>query len=332
MHILDIRISLSELNKRFMRLCVFFASAFILFILINNVSNDAFQYVLLWQEISDASFLESILSQRFELGSLLILWSLANAFSANTMFYLTGLLALSIKYHLFNKYLNYSSFAFVLYLLTFAHILDANQVRAALAACVIFYALFVEPKSKFTYLFLTIVAGLFHYSGVIILFLYFVHRPILPLVAIVSLGFVIDIIIYSSSYFAFALIWISMGEGEVNLANSFFIMQALIAIVCAFYWRTLSEGQKRGALISMVGVVTYISFLDNPIVAHRIRELSQIGILAILFLGTRHLTVVKFVTSICFGYILAYNVFLLSSELISVNDFWFDLMLKTRQE
>ena len=82
----------------------------------------------------------------------------------------------------------------------------------------------------------------------------------------------------------------------------------------------------------MVGVVTYLSFLDNPIVAHRIRELSQIGILAILFLGTRNMTVVKFVTSICFGYILAYNVFLLSSELISVNDFWFDLMLKTRQE
>ena len=58
MHILDIRISLSELNKRFMRLCVFFASAFILFILVNNVSNDAFQYEMIWEEINQASFLE----------------------------------------------------------------------------------------------------------------------------------------------------------------------------------------------------------------------------------------------------------------------------------
>ena len=39
-----------------MRICVFFASAFILFILVNNVSNDAFQYEMIWDwEISQTS-------------------------------------------------------------------------------------------------------------------------------------------------------------------------------------------------------------------------------------------------------------------------------------
>ena len=70
----------------------------------------------------------------------------------------------------------------------------------------------------------------------------------------------------------------------------------------------------------MVGVVTYVAFINNPIVAHRIRELTQLGIFAILFLGPPRLTAVKFGTSICFGYIVAYNLLLISLELMSIYD------------
>jgi hypothetical protein len=114
------------------------------------------------------------------------------------------------------------------------------------------------------------------------------------------------------------MIW-SNADGDVSLTNPFFIMQVCISIACAFNWRKLSEGQKRGALLNMVGVVAYIAFINNPVVAHRLRELSQIGIFAILFLGVRRLTVVKFVTGICFGFIIASTVFLVSAELMLIN-------------
>lgn len=315
---LDLKISIAKFENRIIQSLVFLASSLILYALINTLSNDVGEYLHIWELLKDDSLKRSFSSLRYEPGFLVLFWYLASIFSANTTFYLTCLLSLSIKQYLFNKYLHYSFIAFALYLLTFAHILDANQVRAALAACVIFYAIFVPPRSKYTYLILSLVAILFHYSGVIILFLYFVNRPVIPLVAIIGLGFLFDIIISSFSFFEFAIIWLSAGFGEVNLTSSFFIMQLCIAFMCAVNWRTLSEGQKRGALLNMIGVVTYISFLDNPIVAHRIRELSQIGIFGILFLGKRNLSPVKFVTLICFVYIFAYNILLISAELSSI--------------
>ena len=315
---LDLKISIAKFENRIIQSLVFLASSLILYALINTLSNDVGEYLHIWELLKDDSLKQSFSSLRYEPGFLVLFWYLASIFSANTTFYLTCLLSLSIKYYLFNKYLHYSFIAFALYLLTFAHILDANQVRAALAACVIFYAIFVTPRSKYTYLILSLVAILFHYSGVIILSLYFVNRPVIPLVGIIGLGFLFDIIISSSAYFKFAIIWLSAGSGEVNLTSSIFIMQLCIAFMCAVNWRTLSEGQKRGALLNMVGVVTYIAFLDNPIVAHRIRELSQLGIFGILFLGKRNLSPVKFVTWICFGYIFAYNILLISTELASI--------------
>ena len=315
---LDLKISIAKFENRIIQSLVFLASSLILYALINTVSNDVSEYEFVWQLLKDDSLKQSFSNLRYEPGFLVLFWYLASIFSANMTFYLTCLLSLSIKHYLFNKYLHYSFIAFALYFFTFAHILDANQVRAALAACVIFYAIFVTPRSKYTYLILSLVAILFHYSGVIILSLYFVNRPVIPLVAIIGLGFLFDTIISSSIYFKFAIIWLSSGSGEVNLTSSIFIAQLCIAFMCAVNWRTLSEGQKRGALLTMIGVVTYISFLDNPIVAHRIRELSQIGIFGILFLGKRNLSPVKFVTLICFGYIFAYNVLLISLELASI--------------
>jgi len=320
MQLLDTKISIRNLFSLITSIILLSATALILYGLNSTISNDISNYEIIWGLIHGVDFFQSFQNLRYEFGSFLILWIFANFFSAGTMFYLTGLMALSIKYYLFNKYLHYPLLAYVIYVLTFAHILDANQIRVALAVCVIFYATFISPKSKFTYLFLSIVAVLFHYSGVIILFLYFVRRPVLGLSLIVFLGFSFDIIISSSDYFAFALIWHSDPLGNVNLTSSLFIMQVCISILCAVNWRTLSEGQKRGAFINMVGVVIYISFLDNAIVAHRMRELSQIGIFAILFLGKRNLTAVKLITSICLSYIVAYNLLLVFSELMSIFD------------
>ena len=126
---------------------------------------------------------------------------------------------------------------------------------------------------------------------------------------------IIDKNVMSFDFFEFARIWLKDPKGQVNLTNSFFIMQVFIAITCVIYWKSLSEGQRRGALFNMMGVVIYISFLENPIVAHRLRELTQLGIFPILFLGAPRLTVVKLVTSVCFGYVVGYNLLLIFLEL-----------------
>jgi hypothetical protein len=289
----------------------------ILYGLINTVSNDVTQYAIIWGLLNGNEFFESFLALRYELGSLYVLWLFANLFSAATSFYLVGIIALSIKYYLFNRYLKYPLIAYFLYVITFAHILDGNQIRVALSACIIFYALFTSPTSKYTYIWLSLAAVLFHYSGIIILFLYFVRLPLLPIAGIFFGSIVLEEIVMSSNYFEFAWIWVA-SEGKVNFTNSFFIMQVFIFIVCAFNWKSLSEGQRRGALFNMIGVVTYISFADNPIVAHRIRELSQLGIIAILFFGAFRLTIVKLVTATCFAYIVGYNLLLIVLELMLI--------------
>lgn len=320
MNILDSNFSINELKNIIIYLLVYFVSSIILYILINTTSNDVGQYVLLLQRLNEIDYLEALMSLRYEPASLFVLWALGTIFSANMAFYLIGLLALSTKYYLFNKYLNYSSLAFLLYLLTFVHILDANQIRVALAVSVIFFALFIEPKSRFTYLLLTIFACMFHYSAVIILLLYFVNRPIIPLLGIIVMSIIFDSFVASSPYLSFAMIWLSTDSGEVSLTNPFFILQAFIMLGCIINWSNLNLGQRKGALLNMIGVIAYLSFLENPIIAHRIRELSQIGIFGILFLGPMKFTYAKFITLVCFIFMLAYNIFFQLFEILYISD------------
>ena len=315
---LNTAISLRKLFSIIPHCILLILTPIILYGLINTVSNDVTQYAIIWDLLNDFEFFESFLALRYEIGSLYVMWLSTSLFSTATSFYLVGIIALSIKYYLFNRYLKYPLIAYFLYVITFAHILDANQIRVALSACVIFYALFKSPTSKYTYIWLSLAAVLFHYSGIIILFLYFVRWPLVPIAGIFFGSLVFDEIIKSSNYFEFAQIWLSDLKGQVNFTNSFFVMQVFISIVCAFNWKSLSEGQRRGALFNIIGVVTYISFVDNPIVAHRIRELSQLGIIPILFCDAFRLTIVKLVTATCFAYIVGYNLLLIVLELMLI--------------
>lgn len=317
-HSFNIKISKKRIGNFITSSSILSLSFLILYGLVITVANDVENYVIIWEFSREWSYLETFTQRRLEPGSLFILWGLANLFSAYTTIYLTGLIALSAKFYLFNKYLNHGLIAYFLYVIVFAHILDANQLRAALTACVILYAIFVNPKSKYTYLYLTVLAMTFHYSGIILAILYFVRMPFIPLIGIILLGFIFDILVSSYAILGVATVWLSDGLGKVSLVNSFFIMQLFISIICGIFWKTLSAGQKRGALLVMAGTVTYIAFLDNPIVAHRVRELSQLGIFGILFLGDKRLSLVKIGTTICFGYILVYNLILISQELINI--------------
>ena len=315
------KISLTKVRSHSGSFLTLFISALFLYLLLNTVSNDVGDYLRVLDIVRGKSFLESFGLLRFEIGSLLLLWVGSNLFSGMATVYLIGLLAISVKYVLFKKYLNYPNVAFLSYILAFAHFVDANQIRWALASCIVFYAMFTEPKSIFSYLYYAFFAVLFHYAGIVILCLYLVRQQVLLIFAVLIIAMILDIIIFSP-YLSFALIWIP-GDGGVSLTNSFFIMQVIICIACAINWNTLSKGQKRGALLNLLGITVYIVFKDNPLVAHRIRELTQIGIFPIMFLGNRSLTNVKLVCLVCGGYMIFYSLYLMLTEMMSVLDIRF---------
>jgi hypothetical protein len=141
----------------------------------------------------------------------------------------------------------------------------------------------------------------------VILILYFIRAPLLGVILLITFSFIFNGLITSFDYFAFARIWLADPDGNVNLTSSQFLMQAVLAMFCVVFWNTLSDQEKKGAYLNIFGVVAYIVFIDNPIVAHRIRELSQLGILAVIFLGDNRLTYIRFVASLCLAYIFLYN-------------------------
>jgi energy-converting hydrogenase Eha subunit C len=260
-------------------------------------------------------FFEIFRNYRLEIGSLFVLWWFSGHFSGISAIFLTGLIGLIAKYWIFLTYTHRGFLAYILYVLTFAHMLDANQLRASLSLCFLLYALLSEPKSKYTYLWLASLAVIFHYSGIVILILYFSRYPVILilLISILPLGFVW--LVLSSDYLAFATVWLYEGTGFVSFTNSFWLAQLFISIICLLNWSKLSEGQKRGATFNLAGVVFYAAFYSFPIVAHRLRELTQLGIFAILFLGHKQLTIWKFGVALCFAYVLVYNLFLILTEL-----------------
>jgi len=307
---INIKKAKNRANQLLLLLISFFVYVVAIFLLyrLGINSNDLAEYEIIWGLAVNYDFLTAFSELRYEIGSLFIFWSLGQFFSANMTFYIFGFLALTTKFYIFKKYLNYPLAAFCLYLVSFVYILDANAIRIALAISVVFYALYVKPQSIYTYLFLTLIAVMFHYSGIIILLLYFIRVPVLGLMLFILFGLLFDFLILNLDLFSFAKIWLTHPNvGQVNITSSLFLMQLCISIICAYYWHKLSEGQKKGAYLNMFGVVAYLVFIENATVAHRLRELSQIGILSVLFLGERKLTYLKLSVGVCFSYIAAYN-------------------------
>lgn len=280
-------------------------------------SHDAGQYEKIWYFTNGVGFLDAYLDNRYELGSYFIFWSLAQHLSATMTFYAFGLIALITKFYVIKKHYNFPLLVFFIYFVVFAHILDGNQIRASLSATIVIYSLCVTPRNSYSYFLLALLAVLFHYSGIVILILYFIRAPLLGIILLIAFGFVFNGLITSFDYFAFARIWLADPNGNVNLTNSLFLMQTVLAMFCVVFWNNLSDHEKKGAYLNVFGVVAYIVFIDNAIVAHRIRELSQLGILAVIFLGDNRLTYVRFVASLCLTYIFLYNVLYVTGRLLN---------------
>lgn len=297
----------------------FSLAALLLYVFGRTISNDAGQYELLWHALRDADFVEAWRAGRFEIGSVFVYWTLTQFLSPAATFFAVGLLAFSTKYYLLAKHLRYPLGALLLYTALFLHAHDANQVRAAIAACFVVYAL-ITPHSRTGYLILAAVASLFHYSGVVIAVLYFVRRPLLGLAGIVLLSFLWTYLVTSVAVLSFALLFVSEhGEGAAHLTNPVFIMQAVIAVVSVARWKTLSEAPKRGAYFLLCGVVSYVAFAlsGDAFLAHRLRELSMLGLFPLLLGARFRLTYPMAMTWLCVGSVVIYEMWFVVQELLT---------------
>jgi len=296
-------------------LILFSISVLLLYLLGVNVSNDAESYKSLWFRLHDTDFTNAVYTERLEISSLFIYWALSQWFSPGITFFIVGLSALSIKFYLFRRYLLSPSCAWLIYISIYLHLLDANQIRAALAVCFILYALIADIHGK-SYLILAFTACLFHYSGLIIILFYFTPIPLIGLAVVAVASSLFDSFTASSALIGITLSHLSGHDpGQVYLTSSIFLAQSVMSVACGYCWKRLSEAQKKGAFLLMSGTVFYIVFHSNPIFAHRLREISLLGLFPLLFLGNRKLTYAFLLIWSCTAFIAAYNLWLVIDEL-----------------
>jgi len=164
-------------------------------------------------------------------------------------------------------------------------------------------------------LLLALIGMIFHYSAIFILCLYLSRRPITALIILVISSYLyIDIL----SNFEFARIYILELKGHANLTSSFFLIQCIISITGFTIWNKLTITQKRGLLFSSIGVVVYLIFNDTPMIAHRVRELSMLGIFPLLFYEKQKLTYVNLIWIMCVIYFITYSLFKIFKEFLLV--------------
>lgn len=268
-------------------------------------SNDFADYQDLWYRMNGSSLLVSIVRERFELGSLFLIWALSHLVGATATIYTFGLTAFSIKSYLIRAHLDLPWLAWLVYMTLFMYIQDATQIRGALGACFVLYALLVD-RSRVQLALLAAFGSLFHYSALIILALWFVDRPLVALGGIALTAMFWNAII-SAYPTAFGLRYLSHGTGSVNMTNSNFLAQVVLCAIAAYEWPRLSASQRRGAYLIIVGAIMYVAFRDNAVIAHRFRELSLLGVLPLLFTGERRLSDAKILMLLCVSYISLYG-------------------------
>ena len=306
------------------RIILLIFSSFFLFFIIGTTSNDIENYRIVIEGnnqiegILGKSFLDAFKQNRGELGSWFLIWLSSRFFYTELAFFSVALFSLLIKEYMFNRFFNYSLMAFVSYVFIFVHILDANQLRESLAICFVFYALFTEPKNKLTYLVLTILALNFHYAGIMILTLYFVKYPLLLTIFIFLIFNIFNTLVNQFPIFSFASIWISGFEGQANYTNSLFIVQIFISLSSYTIWNKLTEIQKKAIFFNSLGIFIYILFNDYPIIAHRVRELTQLSILPLLLYHPLRFSLQSFIWIVALIYYFLYNARMIMAELNSI--------------
>jgi len=250
------------------------------------VSNDFIQYQLVYDQLSASDGpIEFIINNRFEPGFVVLYYYLSSVLSGSDTFLLVASIILSTKYILFIRYLNHPIVAWFIYIIIFLPTLEASQLRSAISTTIVIYILF-HPVYREKFILKSILAAMFHYVGLIIYLLKFTKKPFFGILLIILAAIFFDniLLLMSNNVFKVNQFISASDNGEyANIFNSITVIQFLISLCCIFNWKHFNEAQKRGAFLIIIGLLIYSMLNDNPGVAHRVREISLLGIFPLLF-------------------------------------------------
>jgi hypothetical protein len=263
-----------------------------------------------------------IIQTRYEPGFIALYYYLSNFFSSSHLFYFIAFSSLLIKYTIFTKYLRSPVIAWFFYIVLFLPWAEANQLRSSVAATFIVYIICrLQDNRKF---FLkTFFSMSLHYVGALTYILKYVKKPFLgiSIVAIATIFFNTLIIFVNSKLAINAQLGFGgdpLVEAGVNVFSSIAIMQLNISIFCFYKWTRLNEQQKKGAFLIILGLIIYYLMANNPGVAHRIRELSLLGIFPLIFsIDKIKVNFPSLLLFISIAYLVIYHFFVNIIELIS---------------
>ena len=302
---------------------IFGLSALILVFYTGTISNDFTQYQLIFDEITTSEGpIDAILKYRYEPGFTMLYYYLSKFFTANDTFFVIAFFILTIKYLLFLKYLKYPVTAWFLYTILFMPVLDASQLRAAIASTIIIYLLFTS-SSKAGYIFKVVAASMFHYIALIIVAFQSYKKPIFTLLITLSLALLLDNILrlVSGNIFKVATFLSSTNSENQNvtLFSSISVSQLFLSLYCIINWKGFNDVQKKGGLLIMLGILLYFALGHNPGIAHRIREVSLVGIFPLLFLIRVKINYTSLMAFTSVFYIGSYHLVNIIIELINIS-------------
>lgn len=263
---------------------------FLLLLYMHTVSNDYLQYQLIYDLIKDGTdifgykLLDLMSSTRYEPGFLAVYYFLSNYLSGENIYILLASITLILKYAIFNKYLEKPVKAWLIYIVLFLPYSDASQLRTAIAVTMILYV--ICSKTDKNFFIKTSFSMLFHYVGVITYMFKFIKKPFYCFFIIIFCAFAFDqIILFINSKIEIPLTYFISNNfyPRVNIFSSISIAQLMISFFCINKWRSFNEQQKRGAFLIIFGMIIYYIMSNNPGVAHRVREISLLGIFPLLF-------------------------------------------------
>ena len=246
---------------------IFILSALLLVFFTGTISNDFVQYELIYDQIvNSAGPMDAVKNFRYEPGFTMLYYFLSSILTSNSTFLVVAIFILFLKYLTFLKYLRYPIAAWIIYTILFIPVLDASQLRTAIASTIIIYLLLTFP-SKTGVILKTIMASMFHYVALIIILFQAYKRPILTITMVLTFGLMLnnlfkvmtrDIFILSMHYSA-----VTSLNKTVNYFNVISLSQAAICAFCIFNWRSLDKIQKKGGFLILLASLYFI-FGEHP--------------------------------------------------------------------
>jgi hypothetical protein len=254
----------------------------------------------------------NLADSRFELGYQLLAWLFRSVLEVDYGVFATllVLVALGVKFYLFNRYLRHPLLVSVLYLLLFYALHEYTQVRAAVAISFGYWAVHLWLERRWRWAALSfLVAFSFHYSigalAVVFLGSRLVRTPASLGIALAAAAVLIgslnaldlaaDVL---SGLNPLVRDYAFGGEFyfEQNIFSAFNVLMAFI-VLWSLGAGLFGEGEyeARMTVLVLAGVAMVLVFLQSPVLSARLRDLLVVAALFLPFraeLDTRRLAVV----------------------------------------